>query len=356
VLEMEKILRKYNLLKGKLEYYEEELQRFRLAKYSFASIVTNDKKMLYAKDLAKRYAKRKAPVLITGETGTGKELFAHAIHLASPSKNGPFIRVNCASIPHELLESELFGYESGAFTGAKKDGKPGKFELANHGTIFLDEIGSMDLGMQAKILRVLQDKELERLGSNKVTKVDFRVISATNKNLESLVKDEKFRLDLYYRLVVLSLDIPPLRERKNDIQLLCSYLIRTFNDELGTKISMIDEETMGILLNWDWPGNVRELRNVIERAVNLAENGIISVTHLPNYLARPSEHNNESIRKTRGINIIKEAKTTVERQMLDSTLSDTNWNISQSARDLGISRQLLYSLIRKYGLRKPGAR
>jgi len=351
--EMEEILQKYHLLKGKLQYYKRELQKVRLAKFSLSNIITNDNHMKYLKNLVKKYAKTNSPVFIFGETGTGKELFAHAIHLSSPRRHGPFIKVNCASIPDDLLESELFGYESGAFTGAKREGKIGKFELANGGTIFLDEIGSMGIEMQAKILRVLQEKELERLGSNRPVKLNFRTISATNKNLETLIKEEKFRLDLYYRLLVLSLDIPPLRKRKVDIDLLCNAFLKTFNKENGTQIKIIDEKAMNILLAWNWPGNVRELRNVIERAASMTENGVIKTGDLPPYLVKSSKLQDDIIHEAEEHNLLREAKINVEKKMLESTLLKTHGNISQSAKNLGISRPLLYSLIKKYGIRKP---
>jgi transcriptional regulator with PAS, ATPase and Fis domain len=350
--EMEIILRKYHLLKDKLEYYEKELQSFRSARYSFADIISGDRSMLSLIGLGKRYARSTSPVLITGETGTGKELFAHAIHLASPRKNGPFVRINCASIPGELLESELFGYEPGAFTGAKKGGKAGKFELADSGTIFLDEIGSMDLEMQAKLLRVLQDKHFERLGSNVAVEPDFRVISATNKNLEELVKEEKFRMDLYYRLMVLSLDIPPLRKRRDDVRLLSEHFAKALKDEIGIRIKKIDEKAMGVLLNWHWPGNVRELKNVMERAANHTETGVVGVSDLPGYLLANSESRNRTKTDTEEINLLKKTKARVEKDILESTLNDTHWNKSQAARVLHISRPLLYLLIKKYDLKR----
>ncbi len=347
--EMESILRKYNLLKEELEYYKKELRKERSARYSLSNILSNDKKMIYLKGLAKKYGRSKSPVIIMGETGTGKELFAHAIHLSGPRKNGPFIKVNCSSIPNELLESELFGYEPGAFTGAKREGRAGKFELANKGTIFLDEIGSMDLRMQSKLLRVLQENEVERLGGNKVIKLDIKVISATNENLEHLIKEEKFRLDLYYRLVVLSINVPPLRERKNDIPVLCSDFIKAFNREMGGNIKGIDDNCMKLLMNWSWPGNVRELRNVIERAFNVAENGVINIYDLPGYIIDDIKTDVDINKRE---NSLKEARSNIEKKMVESTLNNNGWNISKSSKLLGISRQLLYLLIKKYNLNR----
>jgi transcriptional regulator with PAS, ATPase and Fis domain len=353
--EIEKILKKYNFMKDKLQYYEKELRKFHLAKYSLGNIIGSAECIVTLKILAKKYAKSNSPVLITGDTGTGKECFAHAIHLSSPRKNGPFIRVNCGAIPGELLESELFGYDPGAFTGASSKGKIGKFELADKGTIFLDEIGSMPLGMQAKLLRVLQEKELERLGGTKVKKIDFRVISATNQNLEALIKKEQFRLDLYYRLVVLSMNIPPLLERSCDIPHLCKHFIASINEELGTGIKRIDNEAMDALMNWKWPGNVRELRNVMERAANVSEDGVIKLRDLPEHLTNHIPRGNMTNNATRHTLSLKKSKNQFEKQVLESTLEHTGWNKSRAAKRLGISRPLLYALIKKYGLLKPGA-
>ena len=352
--EIEKILKKYHLMKDKLAFYEKELRKFTLARYTLENIIGSATCIVDLKKLARKYAKSNSPVLITGDTGTGKECFAHAIHLNSPRKNGPFIRVNCSAIPDELLESELFGYEPGAFTGASNRGKIGKFELADKGTIFLDEIASMNLEMQAKILRVLQEKELERLGGTKVKKIDFRVISATNQNLEALIKKEQFRLDLYYRLVVLSMNVPPLIERKDDIPQLCKHFIKAINAEAGTNVKRIDKKAMDVLMDWKWPGNVRELRNVIERAANVSENCVIKVFDLPDYLTGNIRQGNSADDATRHIASLKTSKSQFEKQVLESALERTNWNKSRAAKLLGISRPLLYALIKKYGLSKPG--
>jgi len=351
--EIEKILRRYHLIEDKLEYYEKELQKFSLAKHSFENIIGNAESIVSQKKLARKYAKTKSPVFITGDTGTGKELFAHAIHLYSPRKRGPFIRVNCGAIPGELLESELFGYESGAFTGASKKGKIGKFELADKGTIFLDEIGSMSLEMQAKILRVLEEKELDRLGGTRSKKIDFRVISATNQNLENLIKKDQFRLDLYYRLVVVSIHLPPLIKRKDDIPKLCDHFIRSINEEVGTNVKGIDGKSMEILIEWKWPGNLRELRNVIERAANVCEDGVIKVADLPDYLRVHLSHGNPLDDQTARNTPLKQFRNRVERQMLESTLEHSNWNKSKTARHLGISRPLLYAMIKKHELKNP---
>ncbi|MGO1370206.1 sigma 54-interacting transcriptional regulator, partial [Senegalia sp. (in: firmicutes)] len=253
-------------LEKELEYYKNEVIDDRSAKYTFDSIIGNTGKMEELKKIGARVAKSKSNVIITGESGTGKELFAHSIHNASNRKFGPFVRLNCAAIPSELLESELFGYEEGAFTGAKKGGKKGKFEIANGGTILLDEIGDMPLNMQAKLLRVIQEKEFESVGGNTVKDLDVRIIASTNKNLKKLVEEKRFREDFYYRLNVVRFDLPPLRERKEDIKELAIFLKNKLTKKLGIYVEDISKKALKYLENYDWPGNIRELENVIERA------------------------------------------------------------------------------------------
>ncbi|MBP1762350.1 MAG: hypothetical protein H6Q64_1892, partial [Firmicutes bacterium] len=261
---LERLIAENNMLK-------EVAHKYHTAKYEFDDLVGIDISFLNAKSLAQQVAYQpQTRVLITGETGTGKELFAQAIHNASPRANCPFVRVNCAAIPENLLEAELFGYETGAYTGAKKGGRMGKFELANNGTIFLDEIGELPLAMQSKLLVVLQEKELERIGGDRPIKLDVRVISATNRNLPKMVENGLFRQDLYYRLNVVQVEIPPLRERQADISLLIDYILEKLNQRLGTEIQRMSREVSEILQKYHWPGNVRELENVMERAVSLA--------------------------------------------------------------------------------------
>jgi len=243
------------------------------------------------KETVKRVAQSNSTVLLRGESGTGKELFARAIHSESGRSQGPFVRVNCAAIPENLLESELFGYNEGAFTGAQKGGHMGKFEFADKGVIFLDEIGDMPLMMQAKLLRVLQEKEIERLGDTKTRKVDVRVIAATNCNLEDMILSGAFREDLYYRINVVTLHIPPLRSRVEDLELLVDYFIQRFNKDFGLQISGADSEVIEILKDQRWPGNLRELENIIERAFNIIEGDVIRKEHLPLYM-----HNNQKLK------------------------------------------------------------
>lgn len=356
VREVKALISKYDLLKNRLTSYNLEFGKLRSAKYTFADIIGNNNKILMSKKLAENYAKGKSPVLITGKTGTGKELFAHAIHMASPRKDYPFIRVNCGAIPPDLLESELFGYEAGAFTGAGKDTRIGKFELAHHGTIFLDEISSLNLSMQPKLLSVLQNHEIERIGGNKVINLDFRIISATNKSLSQMVKEGLFRSDLYYRLNVFNLDIPPLRERVDDIQILTKHFLKSLNDEYGFNIDQLNPSLLKILSQWTWPGNVRELQNILERSVQVSDKTEIKVADLPDYLKKglaldgiEAADNNADNNK---VNLLKKSKDGIEKKIIESALLANNWNKSKTARQLGISRSLLYALIKKYSLKK----
>ena len=351
IKEMKILIEKYHLAKNRLKHYDQELRRLRSAQYTFEHIIGNNNRVITNKKLAKNYAKGNAPVLITGETGTGKELFAHAIHLASKKNSGPFIRLNCGAIPEELLESELFGYEEGAFTGAKKGVKIGKFELANHGTIFLDEISSLHIGMQPKLLTVLQNQEIERIGGNKVIKLDFRVVSATNKNLKDMMDNGSFRSDLFYRLNVLNLDLLPLRKRKDDIPLLANHFLKSLNDEYGLKIVDIDQNVFNIFSDWAWPGNIRELRNILERAVQVSDKKCIKAADLPDYMTvSVSTTNNQN---KNNLNVIKTSKDNAEKKLLESAMVSNNRNKSRAARQLGISRSHLYALLKKYHMHQP---
>lgn len=268
---------------AKAEYLEEELKRTQKLGKAFEPIVGRSGQLLDALAVASKAAETHSTVLIRGESGTGKELIARAIHYASRRKNGPFVRVNCPAIPSPLLESELFGHEKGSFTGALYQ-KLGKFELADGGTIFLDEIGEMDREMQSKLLRVLQEKEFERVGGTQTIKVDVRIIAATNRNLESMVKSGEFREDLYYRLNVVPIFLPALRERKQDIPDLAEHFLKKLSGELEKNVKGITRRAVKYLLSYDWPGNVRELENVIERAINLTDDDVIDVDDLPSYI------------------------------------------------------------------------
>lgn len=333
-------------LEKELEYYKNEVIEDRSAKYTFNSIIGNTEKMKQLKKIGARVAKSKSNVIITGESGTGKELFAHSIHNASNRKLGPFVRLNCAAIPSELLESELFGYEEGAFTGAKKGGKKGKFEIANGGTILLDEIGDMPLNMQAKLLRVLQEKEFESVGGNTVKGLDVRIIASTNKDLRKLVEEKKFREDFYYRLNVVRFDLPPLRERKEDIRELAISLKNKLTRKLGIYVEDISKKSIKYLENYNWPGNIRELENVIERAINLLDAELtIEPHHLPQ---RITSKKNKCMYS--GDKKLKTVLDDVEKDMIIEYLKRNKGNKNQTSKALGISRVSLYKKIDKHGI------
>lgn len=281
-------------------------------------------------------------VLILGESGTGKELVAKAIHLNSKRKYFPLVTVNCGALPESLLESELFGHEKGAFTGAHYRRK-GKFEMANGGTIFLDEIGTVSNKVQVELLRVIETKQFTRVGGSETISSDFRVIAATNENLEELVKEDRFREDLYYRLNVFTIHIPPLRERIEDIPLLANYFLKKFTTSMNKKITGISDEAMRFMLKYRWPGNVRELENAIERAVVVCRNEKIQLDDLPFRISSYSLYNEAEDKS------LSEA----EKRHIALVLQENNWNISKSAEDLKIDRVTLYNKIKKYGLRKP---
>ena len=292
-------------------------------------------------ELVHTVARADTTVMIRGESGTGKELVAKAIHINSSRKYFPIIPVNCGALAESLLESELFGHEKGAFTGAQFKRK-GKFEMADRGTIFLDEIGSISLKMQIELLRVIETKQFNRVGGNELIKSDFRVIIATNEPLEELVKVGKFREDLYYRLNVFTIVIPPLRERRDDIPLLANFFINKFSNVMNKPLKNVSKEAMDLLVNYDWPGNVRELENAIERAMVVGKSGSIIVDDLPFHVS----NNN--------FDLDGDAKSlsSMERKYILKILHENSWNISKTAQVLDIDRVTLYNKINKYGLRK----
>ncbi|MCM3667070.1 sigma 54-interacting transcriptional regulator [Mesobacillus subterraneus] len=339
--EVSDLFKKLQKAENKASFYHQQLQKSESARFTWDHIFSEDPYMEKLKKSAAKAAKGRSTVLIRGESGTGKELFAHAIHNSSARSDGKFVVVNCAAIPEDLLESEFFGYEEGAFTGAKQRGKIGKFDLANGGTLFLDEIGDMSLSLQAKLLRVLQEREFYRVGGNVRVKVDVRIIAATNRNLEEMVKEGEFREDLYYRLNVISLNIPPLRERVQDVEHLITKLMKELNSMLGTSITGISTQAKSALLQYDWPGNVRELRNVLERAMTFAEYGKIQAEDLPDYLI--SQISKPVIQK---VSLAEDA----ELGAIIKALTQANGNKAKAARLLGISRSGLYEKIKKYQL------
>jgi len=306
-------------------------------------IIGESLSMKILKSKVKKIAQSSSTVLITGESGTGKELFARAIHMESRRSNNPFVAINCAAIPDTLLESELFGYVKGAFTGADPKGKIGKLEFANSGTLFLDEIGDMPLYLQAKLLRVLEQKEVVRLGSNKPISVDVRVIAATNKNLEKLIEEGTFREDLYYRLNVLPLNIPPLRERKEDIRILTDHFVSKYATLFKKRVMGFDNDVWDFLYKYDWPGNVRELENTVEYMINmLDQNGIISVSLIPQKVRMDiNKHNDLFPLKKIEIDLIKHALDLYGNNVIGK---------QQAADALGIGIATLYRKIKKYGI------
>lgn len=343
--EIRSIAEKLNLLETKVKLYEKELQQYRKNRYTFDDLIGESRPFREVKEIAEKAAMGKSTVLLLGESGTGKELFAHAIHAASARHRGPFIRVNCSAIPEELLESELFGYEEGAFTGAKRGGKPGKFLLADGGTIFLDEIGDLPLAMQAKLLRVLQEKEIEPLGSVRLRKVDVRIIAATHRDLEKMVEAGEFRQDLFYRLHVIPILIPPLRERIGDIPLLTSAILISLFEELGISSKEVDEEVMHLFRHYHWPGNVRELYNVLERSVVVSEGNRIEVGDLPLYLLDVHERQEDGEVKP-----LAAAVREAEISMIEKALKKAGGNKAEAAKRLGIHRANLYRKMARYGM------
>jgi len=316
-------------------------------KYSFENIVARSEAMAQVFDMVGKVAEHKTTVLITGESGTGKELVARALHSNSPRASVPLVSINCGGIPETLLESELFGYKKGAFTGAVQD-KPGRFEEAHGGTIFLDEIGELPLSLQVKLLRVLQEEEITPLGGVGAKKIDVRVIAATARDLNEEVKKGRFREDLFYRINVLTIHVPPLRERRGDIPLLVGYFIDLYNKKLNRNVEGLSSEAMPVLMGYAWPGNVRELENIIERAVLLTSGRWISPAELPPNivdpqasLLSPASEENLSIKK---------ASKKLERDLIDKVLKLTGGNRSQAARILEISRPMLIAKIKAYDL------
>ena len=326
------IMQQLNRINMQLSYYKDELYKINGTSYTLSSIVCKDERIAKLKSQVLQVARSHSTVLITGESGTGKELFAHSIHNASSRRKEPLIKVNCSAIPAELAEAELFGYENGAFTGARRQGKPGKFELADGGTIFLDEIGDMPLLLQSKLLRVIQEKEIERVGDVKTRKVDVRIIAATNKDLKRMVLEGKFREDLYFRINVVELRIPPLRERRQDIAVLADFFIKKYNNMFTKRINGITVEASNALADYNWPGNIRELENVIERIFNYVESGYITIQDVPEEIRQP-----EKIARKTGRSL-----ADIELDAILAVLTEQQGNKSKTAKVLGISRSKLY--------------
>src|SRR5665648_300135 len=312
-------------------------------RYNFSSIIGNNVKLTKAVDLAKVASVSSCKILIQGESGTGKEIFAQAIHNNSNRRDKPFIAINCAAIPRDLVESELFGYEGGAFTGAKKEGRPGKFELAEGGTLFLDEIESMPLDAQPKLLRVLESNQLMRVGGNKIIPIDIRIISSTNKDLLLSAKEGNFREDLYYRLNAVNINIPPLRERKDDIPILVKYISNKIGRRINKNNIEIDKKVLEVLCEHNWPGNIRELENALESAIILSKNNKITIEIIPENI-KPFKSNDPDIKGDREANSLID----IEKEVIFKVLKEVKGNITKASRALGIDRSTLYRKIKKF--------
>jgi transcriptional regulator with PAS, ATPase and Fis domain len=326
--------------KALLQFRVQELEdQVNEGRYSFEKIVGKSRPMQHAVEMAKKVAATDTTVLLTGETGTGKEVFAQAIHAESQRKSKPFVAINCSAIGREILESEMFGHKAGSFTGAVKD-KNGLFEEANEGTIFLDEIGEMDLSLQAKLLRVLETGSFLKVGETKETKVNVRIIAATNRDLQAESDKGSFRLDLFYRLSVFSIRLPALRERQGDIPLLADYFIKIFTARMNRKPMMMDDAFQNALTHHQWKGNIRELKNVIERAVILASNDTLDLNCLPfDFQINESGENGSSLKLAE-----------MEKHHIRKVMAYTKGNKTRTAELLGIGLATLYRKIEEYGL------
>jgi len=340
---IDKLSTELAVLKSKNKIYQKQLESLK----SEEEIIGESVLINQLRITIEQVAPMNIPVLLSGETGVGKEVFANAVHMASNRRNNKYIKINCAAIPNELLESELFGYVEGAFSGASKNGKTGKFELANRGTLLLDEIGEMRMELQAKLLRVLQEKEIEKVGGTKPTAIDVRIICSTNQNIEELIREGKFRKDLYYRINTVEMEIPALRDRKDDILLLCEHFIQKFNKIHNCKITDIEDKVIELFKEYDWPGNIRQLEHVIERACVTIFTGKLDTNAFRFFLdtiqlEKVSEGYGQSFQ---------EQKQETERNLILHTLDITKGNKTEAAKLLHISRSLLYKKIDKYNLK-----
>lgn len=342
---LERIIENKNL-KSEILLLKNQLKE----KFKIDSFISQSPKMEEVLSIAARAADSKATVLITGESGTGKEVLAKAIHYASPRKDKPFVAVNIPALPETLLESELFGHEKGAFTGAEKS-KKGRFEIAEGGTIFLDEIGDIPLNLQVKLLRVLQEHQIERVGSTESINIDVRIIAATHQNLEQKIKDGSFREDLYYRLNIVSLHLPPLRERREDILPLIEHFVSKYSNENNKQNLSLSKEAVDLLMKYNYPGNVRELENAIERAVVLCRSDVITINDLPNVIKGFKAE--KEIVTNENTSLIEQVEA-LEKKLIFDALSKANGNQSQAGRMLGLTERNLRYKMQKYGIKKFG--
>lgn len=343
--ELKSLSDKIERLGQKVSLYKTRMNTALAARYTLDSILGQSADLRAAKQHLLRYARTEAPVLLLGATGTGKELFANALHHASPRSSGPFVGINCAAIPNDLFESELFGYLPGSFTGAQREGRIGKIELSHQGTLFLDEIGDLPLTAQVKLLRVLEDKLVHRLGASTPTHVDFRLVAATNRDLQAMMQDGLFREELYYRMAGLAIRIPPLRERTEDIPMLVAHQLSCMN----TQVSGCADAAMDALMRYSWPGNVRELAGVVGRAASLCQGKVIELGDLPPEIvlgaarSQPSQPMNH---KT----LLADVQSNSEQRLIMAALRENKWNMARTAKALGISRATLYEKTRKHGI------
>jgi PAS domain S-box-containing protein len=325
----------------------EELRKELTRRHSFQDIISKNKEMRRLFGILEQVSESDATILLEGESGTGKELFAKAIHALSPRKTGPLITINCGSLPDTLLESELFGYEKGAHSTAFKD-KPGRLAMADGGTLFLDEIGDISPALQVRLLRVLQDKTFEPLGSTKSLKTNVRIVAATNKNLQKLLEEGKFRQDLFYRINVVRLVLPPLRDRREDIPLLVEHFIRKFSRLSGKEIQGISPEAFPMLMSHDFPGNVRELENIIEYAIVVCKNGMIGVEHLPDFFKNQEESKAKNLSERKPSSLGE-----VERSYIRETLKRNQWNRTATAAEMGIHPTTLWRKMKRLNIEPP---
>jgi PAS domain S-box-containing protein len=344
--DISELAKKLESYQEELTYYKEELQKHTRFNSQFNDIIGSSGSLRDALFIADKASQSTSTVLIRGESGTGKELIAKAIHNHSIRKDKPFVKVNCAAIPENLLESELFGFEKGSFTGAVKS-KPGKFKLADGGTIFLDEIGDMPKQMQVKLLRVLQEKEFESIGGLETQKVDVRVLAATNRNLEEMIKTGEFREDLYYRLNVISLSLPTLRDRKEDINLLTEHFIRKLSSSLKKTVTGIDSQCLKYLQDYHWPGNIRELENIIERAINMCEGSIITSVDLPFFITNLKPNNEGLINLTNGELLPLEE---YEKELVALAMKKYK-SYNKAGKALGVTHRTMALKCEKYGIK-----
>ncbi len=339
---------KFARLRGQPTTAERQLAEMRQAKYSFSDFKGRSEATRQLLKRARQAAELDTTVLLLGETGTGKEVLAHAIHQASVRSERPFVCVNMAAIPENLLEAEFFGVAPGAYTGADRKGRVGKIELANEGTLFLDEVGDLPIGLQSKLLRVLQEQEFEPLGSNNITRVNVRVIAATSRDLKSMVEEGNFRADLYYRLNVLPIEVPPLRDRMDDISLLAENMLEDFSRATGLPLRHLDQSVVNLLRNYSWPGNVRELQNTLERAFIFSDENELTLADFPQL--RKTVSDRQLSFTSQPVEPLHKTLEKAEREALLNALKSAGNNRSHAARMLGVSRATFYEKLQRHGL------